>query len=162
MWINNSAHFFYHETHHHTVCISFFFDVISQTSLLCNTQFTVSPASGNIAVLDIFQIHVTLRFVRQRRLTLTLFNRGDVSSNWNLSFSSATKYYIFVLRSFFTLPNSACHDEMPHDGISPVYKFKKHVPKYISQLKCSRISFSSYFLFCTFHTCMLSLVVTCE
>ena len=28
----------------------------------------------------------------------------------------------FVLRSVFTLTNSAYHDEMPHDGISPVYK----------------------------------------
>ena len=35
----------------------------------------------------------------------------------------------FVLRSFCTLTNSAYHDEMPHDGISPVYKCKKHVPK---------------------------------
>ena len=36
---------------------------------------------------------------------------------------------------------------MPHDVISPVYKFKKHVPKiYISQLKCSRISFLKSFL----------------
>ena len=48
----------------------------------------------------------------------------------------------FVLRSFCTLTNSAYHDEIPHDGISPVYKCKKHVPKkYISQLKCSRIFF---------------------
>ena len=30
----------------------------------------------------------------------------------------------FVLRSFCTLTNSAYHDEMPHDGISPVYKCK--------------------------------------
>ena len=35
----------------------------------------------------------------------------------------------FVLRSFSTLTNSAYHDEMPHDGISPVYKCKKHLPK---------------------------------
>ena len=48
----------------------------------------------------------------------------------------------FVLRSFCTLTNSAYHDEIPHDGISPVYKCKKHVPKtYISQLKYSRIFF---------------------
>ena len=53
----------------------------------------------------------------------------------------------FVLRSFCTLTNSAYHDEMPHDGISPVYKCKKHVPKiYISQLKCRRISFLKLFL----------------
>ena len=53
----------------------------------------------------------------------------------------------FVLRSFFTFTNSAYHDEMPHAGISAVYKCKKHVPKiYISQLKCSRISFLKLFL----------------
>ena len=53
----------------------------------------------------------------------------------------------FVLRSFFTLTNSAYHDEMPHAGISAVYKCKKHVPKiYISQLKCSQISFLKLFL----------------
>ena len=52
----------------------------------------------------------------------------------------------FVLRSFCTETNSAYHDEMPYDGISPVYKCKKHVPKYISQLKCSRISFLKLFL----------------
>ena len=34
-----------------------------------------------------------------------------MSSNWNLSFSSATKYYIFVLISFFTFTNSAYHDK---------------------------------------------------
>ena len=37
----------------------------------------------------------------------------------------------FVLRSFCTLTNSAYHDEIPHDGISSVYKCKKHVPKNI-------------------------------
>ena len=53
----------------------------------------------------------------------------------------------FVLRSFCTLTNSAYHDEMPHDGISPVYKCKKTCTKvYISQLKCSRISFLKLFL----------------
>ena len=36
---------------------------------------------------------------------------------------------------------------MPHAGISAVYMCKKHVPKiYISQLKCSRISFLKLFL----------------
>ena len=52
----------------------------------------------------------------------------------------------FALRSFFTLRNSAYPDEMPHDGISPVCKCKKHVlKKYISQLKCTRISFLKLF-----------------
>ena len=52
----------------------------------------------------------------------------------------------FVLRSFCTLTNSAYHDEMPHDGISQVYKCKNMYQKYISQLKCSRISFLKLFL----------------
>ena len=50
--------------------------------------------------------------------------RGDVSSNWNVSFLSATKYRIFCPEIFFTLTNSVNTDEMPHDGISPVYKVK--------------------------------------
>ena len=37
----------------------------------------------------------------------------------------------FVMRSIFTLTNSAYPDEMPHDGISSVNKGKKHVPKNI-------------------------------
>ena len=53
----------------------------------------------------------------------------------------------FVLRSFFTLTNSAYHDEMLHAGISAVCKCKTYVPKiYILQLKCSRISFLKLFL----------------
>ena len=75
-------------------------------------------------------------------------------------FSSATKYYIFVLRSFCNLTNSAYHDEMPHDGISPVYKCRKHVPKIYFTIEMQpNIFFKSYFLV---HTCMHSLVETCE
>ena len=37
----------------------------------------------------------------------------------------------FALRSFLTLTNSAYPDKMPHDGISPVCKCKKHVPENI-------------------------------
>ena len=32
--------------------------------------------------------------------------------------------FFLSLDLFFTLTNSAYHDEMPHDGISPVYKCK--------------------------------------
>ena len=39
--------------------------------------------------------------------TETLFKRGDVSSNWSLSFSSATKYYILCHEIFFYL-NKQC------------------------------------------------------
>ena len=37
----------------------------------------------------------------------------------------------FVVRSIFTLTNSAYPDEMPHDGISPACKCKKLVPENI-------------------------------
>ena len=33
-------------------------------------------------------------------LIVDFFKRGDVNSNWDQSFSSATKYCIFVLRYF--------------------------------------------------------------
>ena len=51
----------------------------------------------------------------------------------------------FALRSIFIFTNSAYPDEKPHDGISPVCKCKKSTEKYISQLKCSRISFLKLF-----------------
>ena len=41
-------------------------------------------------------------------LLWTLFKRGDVSSNWNLSFSSATKYNILGPEIFF-LPKQTVH-----------------------------------------------------
>ena len=40
-------------------------------------------------------------------------------------------FFFFALRSFLTLTNSAYSDEMPHDDISPVCKYKKHVPENI-------------------------------
>ena len=49
----------------------------------------------------------------------------------------------FVLRSFFTLSNSAYPDEMPHDGISPVCKCKKRVPKNIFH----NLNAAEYFFF---------------
>ena len=65
--------------------------------------------------------------------------------------SAVTGIYLFrlLLNIFFsfTFINSAYHDEMPHDGISAVYKCKKHVPKiYVSQLKYSLISFLKLYL----------------
>ena len=66
----------------------------------------------------------------------------------------------FALRSFFTLTNSAYLNEKPHDGIAPVCKCKKHVPKIYFTIKMQlNTFFESYFLY---HTCMHSLVVTCE
>ena len=38
---------------------------------------------------------------------------------------------LFALRSVFTLAISVFSDEMPHDGISPVCRCKKHVPENI-------------------------------
>ena len=38
---------------------------------------------------------------------------------------------VFCSEIFFKLINSAYPDEIPHDGISTVYKCKKHVPKNI-------------------------------
>ena len=64
-------------------------------------------------------LHCTVRAIFTKSCTLhydlsvhgdllwALFKRGDVSSNWNLSFSSATKYYIFCPEIFFYL-NKQC------------------------------------------------------
>ena len=49
--------------------------------------------------------------------------------------SAVTGIYLFrlllniVFFVVFIPTNRAYPDEMPHDGISPVYKGKKHVPK---------------------------------
>ena len=61
-----------------------------------------------------------------------LYLRGAMSAITGIFlFRLLLNIIFFVLRSFCTLTNSAYHDEMPHDGISPVYKCKKHVPKNI-------------------------------
>ena len=61
-----------------------------------------------------------------------LYLRGAMSAVTGIYlFRVLLNNIFFVLISFCTLTNSAYHDEMPHDGISPVYKCKKHVAKYI-------------------------------
>ena len=61
-----------------------------------------------------------------------LYLRGAMSAVTGIYlFRLLLNIIFFALRSFFTLTNSAYPDEMPHDGISPVCKCKKHVPKNI-------------------------------
>ena len=61
-----------------------------------------------------------------------LYLRGGMSAVTRIYlFRLLLNILFFALRSFFTLTNSAYLDEMPHDGISPVCKCKKHVPKNI-------------------------------
>ena len=90
-----------------------------------------------------------------------LYLRGTMSAVTGIYlFRLLLNIIFFALRSFFTLTNSAYPDEMPHDGISPVCKCKRHVPKNIfHNWNAAEYLFKSYFLF---HTCMHSLVVTCE
>ena len=68
-------------------------------------------------------------------------------------FGLLVKIIFFVLRSFSTLTNSAYHDEMPHDGISPVYKCKKHVPKIYFMIEMQRNIFSKV-ISCSIHVCI--------
>ena len=61
-----------------------------------------------------------------------LYLRGAMSAVTGIYlFRLLLNVIFFALRYFFTLTNSAYPDEMPHDGISPVCKCKKHVPKNI-------------------------------
>ena len=61
---------------------------------------------------------------------------------------------------FFTFTNSAYPDEIPYYGITPVCKCKNMYRKIFFTIEMQpNIFFRSYFLF---HTCMHSLVVTCE
>ena len=60
-----------------------------------------------------------------------LFKRAMSAVTGIYLFRLLLNIIFFVLRSFCTLTNSTYHDEMQHDGISPVYKCKKHVPQNI-------------------------------
>ena len=76
--------------------------------------------------------------------------------------SAVTGIYLFRLllniicfcpEIFFTLTNSAYHDEMPQDGISPVYKCKKHVPKIYFTFEMQPIIFQKV-ISCSIHVCI--------
>ena len=76
--------------------------------------------------------------------------------------SAVTGIYLFrlllniiflVLRSFFTLTNSAYRDEMSHDGISPVYKCKKRVPKLYFTIEMQPNIFFKV-ISCSIHVCI--------
>ena len=103
--------------------------------------------------IDIFQCTLHYNLSVNGDLLWTLFKRGDVSSSWNLSFSSATKYCIFALRSFLVLTNSAYPDEMQHDSISPVCKCKKHVPKNIFHI-WNAAEYLFKVISCSIHVCI--------
>ena len=76
----------------------------------------------HVLLKDLFQLPLTLRFVRCRTLLWTIL-RGAMSAVTGVYLFRLLLYIvIFVLRSFFTLTNSVYPDEMRHDGISPVNK----------------------------------------
>ena len=60
---------------------------------------------------------------------------------------------IFAQRSFFALTNSAYPDEMPHNGISPVCKCKKHVPKIYFTIEMQPNIFFKV-ISCPIHVCI--------
>ena len=59
----------------------------------------------------------------------------------------------FALRSFLTLTNSAYPDEMPHGGILPVCKCKKHVPKIYFTIEMQQNIFFKV-ISCSIHVCI--------
>ena len=59
----------------------------------------------------------------------------------------------FALIFFLTLTNSSYHGEMPHDGISPVCKCKKHVPKIYFTTEMQPIIFLKV-ISCSIHVCI--------
>ena len=101
-----------------------------------------APEVNKIEMEDFFNMEITSPAIRHFSVTsyITICPSTETYFGLNLrgAMSAVTGIYLFrlllniiffVLRSFCTLTNSAYHDEMPHDGISPVYKCKKHVPK---------------------------------
>ena len=84
---------------------------------LCNRHFSVAP-------------YITI--CPSSETYFGLYLRGAMSAVTGIYlFRLLINIIFFALRSFFTLTNSAYPDEMPRDGISPVCKCKKHVPKNI-------------------------------
>ena len=76
-----------------------------------------------------------------------LYLRGAMSAVTGIYlFRLLLNIIFFVLRSFCTLTNSAYHDEMPRMAFHQFTSVKNMYQKYISQLKCNRISFLKLFL----------------
>ena len=76
--------------------------------------------------------------------------------------SALTGIYLFRLllniiffcpEIFFALTNSAYPDEMPHNGILPVCKCKKHVPKINFTIKMQLNIFFKV-ISCSIHICI--------
>ena len=85
--------------------------------LLSNRHFSVTP-------------YITI--CKSTETYCGLYLRGAMSAVTGIYLFRLLLNIVFlVLRSIFILTNRAYPDEMPHDGISPVYKGKKHVPKNI-------------------------------
>ena len=59
----------------------------------------------------------------------------------------------FALRSFITLTNSAYHEEMPHDGISPVCKCKNmyRIIYFTNEMQPNNFF---KFISCSIHVCI--------
>ena len=72
---------------------------------------------------DLFQLALTLLFVRCRILLWTYF-RGAMSAVTGVYLFRLLLNIVIILSCdlFFTLTNSVYPDEMRHDDISPVYK----------------------------------------
>ena len=77
----------------------------------------------HVLLKDLFQLPLTLRFVRCRTLLWTLL-RGAMSAVTGVYLFRLLQYIVIFCPAifFFTLTNSVYPDEMRHDGISPVYK----------------------------------------
>ena len=97
-----------------------------------NKQTIDSSISMNVATIRHFSVTPYITICPSTETYFGVYLRGAMSAVTGIyRFCLLLNIIFFVLRSFCTLTNSEYHDEIPHDGISPVYKCKKHVPKKI-------------------------------
>ena len=97
-----------------------------------NTYLAPITQYGHNCFIRHFSVGPYITICPSTETYFVLYLRGAMSAVTGIYlFRLLLNIIFFALRSFFTLTNSAYPDEMPHDGISPVGKCKKHVPKNI-------------------------------
>ena len=107
------------------------------------TQYQVSTSGPNRH----FSVTPYITICPSTETYFGLYLRGVMSAVTGIYFFRLLLNIIFfVLRPFFTLTNSAYHDKCRMMAFHQFTSVKNMYQKYISQLKCSQISFLKSFL----------------
>ena len=114
----------------------------------------IFPATSGRTFIRHFSVTPYITICPSTETYFGLYLRGVMSAVTGIYlFRLILNIIFFALRSCFTLTKSAYPDEMPHDGISPVCKCKKHVPKNIFTIEMQpNIFFKA--ISCSIHVCI--------